>query len=73
MFDVGWWWVIKGGYWRCHCPLPLPIKILIVHIQEQIHRRPIYFVGLILGGDVMQGSWVSLSRDDECMDNKIYS
>ena len=21
----------------------------------------------------MQGSWVSLSRDGECMDNKIYS
>ena len=21
----------------------------------------------------MQGSWVSPSRDDECMDNKIYS
>ena len=31
------------------------------------------FVDLILGGDAMQGSWVSPSRDDECMDNKIYT
>ena len=31
------------------------------------------FVGLISGGNAMQGSWVSPSRDDECMDNKIYS
>ena len=31
------------------------------------------FVGLVSRGNVVQGSWVSLSRDDECMDNKIYS
>ena len=31
------------------------------------------FVGLISGGDAMQGSWVQPSRHDKCMDNKIYS
>ena len=31
------------------------------------------FVGLVSGGNAVQGSWVSPSRDDECMDNKIYS
>ena len=31
------------------------------------------FVGLVSRGNAMQGSWVSPSRDDECMDNKIYS
>ena len=29
------------------------------------------FVGLVSGGNAMQGGWVSPSRD-ECMDNKIY-
>ena len=29
------------------------------------------FVGLVLGGNAMQGGWVLPSRDDECMDNKI--
>ena len=31
------------------------------------------FVGLVSGGNAMQGSWVLLNRDGECMDNKIYS
>ena len=31
------------------------------------------FVGLISRSDEMQGSWVSPSRRDECMDNEIYS
>ena len=30
-------------------------------------------MGLISGGDAMQGTWVSPSRHDECMDDKIYS
>ena len=30
------------------------------------------FVGLVSGGNAMQGSWVSPSRDDEGMDNKMY-
>ena len=30
------------------------------------------FVGVI-SGDATQGSWVSPSRDDECIDNKTYS
>ena len=34
-----------------------PVKILIMHTQEQIQRRPIY----------------SPNRHDKCMDNKIYS
>ena len=31
------------------------------------------FVSLVSGSNAMQGSWVSPSKDDECMDNKIYS
>ena len=31
------------------------------------------FVGLVSRGNAVQGSWVSPSKDDECMDNKIYS
>ena len=31
------------------------------------------FVGLVSGGNAMQGGWVSPSRDDECMNNKMYS
>ena len=67
--------VIKGGgILKVSLALPPTIKILFIHIQEQIHGRPIYWrVSLTLGGDAMQGSWVSPSRDDECMDNKIYS
>ena len=30
-------------------------------------------VGLVSEGNAMQGSWVSPSRDDECMNNKINS
>ena len=29
------------------------------------------FVGLVSEGNAMQGGWVSPSRDDECMDNKM--
>ena len=29
------------------------------------------FAGLVSGGNAMQGDWVSPSRDDECMDNKM--
>ena len=31
------------------------------------------FVGLVSGGNAMQGSWVAPSRNDECMDNSICS
>ena len=67
MFKVGWSLRredIEGVTGPCLLPPPPPIKILFVHIG---------FVGLISGGDAMPGSWVSPSRDDECMDYKIYS
>ena len=31
------------------------------------------FVGLVSRGNAVQGSWVSPSRDNECMGNKMYS
>ena len=47
----------REGILKVSPALASPIKILIVHIQEQIQRRPI----------------LSPNRHNQCMDNKIYS